>query len=120
MNKDIQTTDLHRCYTDWFVVWFGFYSPYCQDFVSLFDFSIFFIFLTDVKAPLNERELTVLYMADLVIDDKIIVELKSVSALNKVMEAQLLNYLKLSHLQVGYLMNFNSLRLEWRRFVNQK
>ena len=59
------------------------------------------------------------YIADLVIDDRIIVELKSVSRLNPVMTAQLLNYLKLSKLKVGYLMNFNSTRLEWKRFVNQ-
>ena len=60
------------------------------------------------------------YIADLVVDNKIIIELKSVTKLTTLMEAQLLNYLKLSHLQVGYLMNFNSLRLEWRRFVNQQ
>ena len=59
------------------------------------------------------------YIADLVIDNKIIVELKSVSKLTPVMDAQLINYLKLSKLKVGYLMNFNSVRLEWKRFVNQ-
>ena len=58
------------------------------------------------------------YIADLVIDNKIIVELKSVHHLTRVMEAQLLNYLKLSKLKVGYLINFNSVRLEWKRFVN--
>jgi len=58
------------------------------------------------------------YIADLVVDSKIIVELKSVHHLTKVMEAQLLNYLKLSNLKVGYLMNFNSMRLEWKRFAN--
>jgi GxxExxY protein len=57
------------------------------------------------------------YIADLVVDDKIIIELKSVSKLNSVMSAQLINYLKLSHLKVGYLMNFNAPRLEWKRFV---
>ena len=60
------------------------------------------------------------YIADLVVNDRIIVELKSVSKLNTVMEAQLLNYLKLSKLKVGYLMNFNSVRLEWKRFINLK
>ena len=70
--------------------------------------------------PLNYKGQYVgAYIADLVIDDRIIVELKSVSKLNSVMEAQLINYLKLSHLKVGYLMNFNSTRLEWKRFVNQ-
>jgi GxxExxY protein len=59
------------------------------------------------------------YIADLVVDNKIIVELKSVSKLTSVMTAQLINYLKLSHIQVGYLMNFNSVSLEWKRFVHQ-
>lgn len=46
------------------------------------------------------------YIADLVVDNKIIIELKSVSRFTAVMEAQLLNYLRLSGLQVGCLMNF--------------
>jgi GxxExxY protein len=58
------------------------------------------------------------YIADLVVDDKIIVELKSVSRLTPVMDAQIINYLRLSTLQVGYLMNFNAPRLQWKRFVN--
>jgi GxxExxY protein len=60
------------------------------------------------------------YIADLVADNTIILELKSVSQLNGVMEAQLLNYLRLSRLPVGYLMNFNAPRLEWKRFVNSR
>ena len=59
------------------------------------------------------------YIADLVVDNTIILELKSVKALTKVMEAQLINYLKLSKLPVGYLINFNSTSLEWKRFVNK-
>ena len=59
------------------------------------------------------------YIADLVVDNKIIVELKSVSKLTAVMDAQLINYLRLSRIQVGYLMNFNAPKLEWKRFVNQ-
>ena len=57
------------------------------------------------------------YIADLVVDNTIILELKSVQVLNPVMEAQLLNYLRLSKLPVGYLLNFNSTRLQWKRFV---
>jgi GxxExxY protein len=57
------------------------------------------------------------YFADLVVEDSIILELKAVKQLNKVMEAQLLNYLKLSGLPVGYLINFAGLRVEWKRFV---
>ena len=35
-------------------------------------------------------------------------------------EAQIINYLKLSRLPVGYLRNFANPRVEWKRFVNQR
>lgn len=57
------------------------------------------------------------YLADLVVEDTIIMELKSVKELTSVMEAQLVNYLRLSKVPVGYLLNFNGSRVEWRRFV---
>jgi GxxExxY protein len=60
------------------------------------------------------------YIADLVAEDTIIMELKAVAQLIPIHEAQLLHYLKLSRLPVGYLFNFNALRLEWKRFVNTK
>jgi GxxExxY protein len=60
------------------------------------------------------------YIADIVVDNKIILELKSVRELNPVMFAQIINYLKLSGLQVGYLLNFHNMRVEWKRFVNTK
>ena len=71
--------------------------------------------------PLNYKgECVGAYIADIVVDNKVIIELKSVSCLNKVMEAQLLNYLYLSKLPLGYLINFNGLKVDWRRFINQK
>ena len=60
------------------------------------------------------------YRADLVVDDKIILELKSVKELNPCMEAQTINYLRLSKVPVGYLMNFNGQRLVWKRFAYQR
>jgi GxxExxY protein len=60
------------------------------------------------------------YIADMVVGNTVIVELKSVTKLNGIMEAQLLNYLRLSGLPVGYLINFCNSRLEWRRFVNTR
>ena len=64
-----------------------------------------------------EGELAGAYVADMVVDDKIILELKSVKTLTPVMEAQLLNYLRLSGLPVGYLVNFRNERVEWNRRV---
>jgi hypothetical protein len=56
------------------------------------------------------------YTADLVVDDKIILELKAVQELNSVMFAQLINYLRLSGVPIGYLINFNKKEVSWRRF----
>ena len=89
----------------------------------------FCVELTRASIPFDQQKVYPLYykgeyigayIADLVVDDKIIIELKSVSQLTPVMEAQIINYLKLSKLQVGYLMNFNSISLSWKRFVNQR
>lgn len=62
-------------------------------------------------------ELAGAYIADLVVDNKIILELKSVRQLTAVMEAQLINYLRLSKVPVGYLINFRNTKVEWRRFI---
>ncbi len=47
------------------------------------------------------------FRLDLVVEDKVIVEIKSVDAIAPIHEAQLLTYLKLSDYQVGLLINFN-------------
>jgi len=60
------------------------------------------------------------YFADIVVDGKIILELKSVLEFHPSMEAQIINYLKVSKIQVGYLINFHNKKVEWRRFVNQR
>ena len=47
------------------------------------------------------------YRVDLFIDNKIIVELKSVEKLLPIHQAQLLTYMKLAEIKIGLLMNFN-------------
>jgi GxxExxY protein len=51
------------------------------------------------------------YRLDFVIDQQLVLELKSVDALLPIHEAQLLTYLKLSGIHVGLLMNFNTIHL---------
>ena len=46
------------------------------------------------------------YFADLVVEGKVIIEIKSVENLNSLFEAQLLNYLKATGLTVGLIINF--------------
>jgi GxxExxY protein len=47
------------------------------------------------------------YRIDLLIDDKVIIEVKSVDAINPVHMAQIMTYLKLSGCRIGLLINFN-------------
>ena len=47
------------------------------------------------------------YRIDFLIDNSIIIELKSVDKLLPIHAAQLLTYMKLSHIRIGFLMNFN-------------
>ena len=55
----------------------------------------------------EEVKLDVGYRIDIIIEDKFIVEIKSVETLNDVHLAQLLSYLKLSDCKLGLLINFN-------------
>ena len=57
------------------------------------------------------------YFADIVVEDKVLVELKTVEKLNRIHEAQLLNYLKTTGIQVGLLINFYHPKVEIKRFV---
>jgi GxxExxY protein len=57
------------------------------------------------------------YFADIVVDNKILLELKSAAEFHPSMESQLINYLKVSGIEVGYLINFRNSRVDWKRFV---
>jgi len=61
------------------------------------------------------------YRADLIVNHKVIVEVKSVDALNDIHLAQILTYLKLANCKIGLLINFNVLKLTdgVRRVANQ-
>ncbi|MFP5447902.1 MAG: GxxExxY protein [Alphaproteobacteria bacterium] len=65
------------------------------------------------------RRLDAGYRLDLLIEDCVIVEVKAVEALSRLHEAQIITYLRLSQLRLGYLMNFNvpMFRQGVRRFV---
>jgi GxxExxY protein len=62
------------------------------------------------------------YRLDLLIEEEIIVELKSVDEITPIHEAQILSYLKLSGKQLGLLINFKVLHLKdgIRRFINNR
>jgi len=57
------------------------------------------------------------YQPDFICYEEVIVEIKAISLLSGVEEAQLINYLKATGLKVGLLLNFGSKSLEYKRFV---
>jgi GxxExxY protein len=59
------------------------------------------------------------YRMDLLVENKVIIELKSIDSLLTIHEAQILTYMKLSRIPVGLLINFNSIKLVkgLKRFV---
>ncbi len=57
------------------------------------------------------------YIADILVEGKVIVELKTVEKIEKLHEAQLLNYLKGTGIQVGLLVNMKSQTVEIKRLV---
>ena len=77
---------------------------------------------TQVALPVvyDGIKLEVGFRLDMLIEQKVIVELKSVTELSPVHSKQVLNYLHLSHLKLGLLINFNviSLRDHIIRLVN--
>lgn len=68
----------------------------------------------------EEVNLEIGYRIDIIVEDKFIIEVKSVEALNDVHLAQLLTYLKLSKCKLGLLINFNVKLLKdgVRRIIN--
>ena len=62
--------------------------------------------------PLNKA-----YQPDYVCYEEIIVEIKAISSLSGIEEAQIINYLKATGLKVGLLINFGNRSLEHKRFV---
>ena len=58
------------------------------------------------------------YRLDMVVEGKIILELKAVSELNEIFKSQLLSYLKATEMELGILINFGSKEVEFKRIVN--
>ena len=78
-------------------------------------------FQMEVNLPVKYKEIRIStgYRIDILVEDKIIIELKCVDELHPIHEAQILTYMKLSNISIGLLINFNEQRLKdgIKRFV---
>ncbi len=73
------------------------------------------------QAPIKvyfDGEIVGEYFADILIEDKIILELKTLNEITDVHLAQALNYLKATGLRLAIIINFAKKRLEYERIIN--
>lgn len=57
------------------------------------------------------------YIPDLIVFDQIVVETKTIVQITNIERGQVINYLKISGLRVGLILNFKHTKLEWERIV---
>ena len=72
------------------------------------------------QVPINvEYKSTIVgdYYADIVVENKVIIELKAIEKLQKIHEAQILNYLKATHFEIGLLVNFTHPKAQIKRYI---
>ncbi|MCF6356073.1 MAG: GxxExxY protein, partial [Candidatus Polarisedimenticolaceae bacterium] len=76
-------------------------------------------FIVQAPIPIQYKDIKLEcgYRLDFLVDDCLILELKSVEKLLKIHEAQILTYLKLTHISTGLLINFNASRF-WSMELN--
>ena len=76
-------------------------------------------FRTEVPFPVKYKEQPLLlnYRADLVCFESVVVEVKALTAIGPIEQAQTINYLRASNLPRGLILNFGARSLEYRRVV---
>ena len=67
---------------------------------------------------LYDGEIVGEYIADLIIENSVLIEIKAVNSLDQIHAAQCLNYLKATELRICLLLNFGAPKVEVRRIVN--
>ena len=60
------------------------------------------------------------FFADIVVEEKVIVELKCAKLIAPIHEAQIINYLNATGIEVGMILNFGSPRLQYQRYTRRR
>ena len=78
-------------------------------------------FETEVERDIFYEEIKVgSRRLDLIVENKVIVELKAVTEVEPLFYNQVINYLKIFKIEVGLLINFGNISLHYRRFANTR
>jgi len=106
--------DVHRCLGQ------GFLESVYQEALELElkNRGIDYISQKQIEIYYKNQLLTKSFIADLYCYDAIIVELKAVSAILPIHEAQIINYLKATKRELGIIINFGTDSLEYKRYLN--
>ena len=117
--QELTNRILKACYTVHNELGCGFLEKVYQEALA--------IQMTEMNIPFErEKHLNVFYhgkclqcdyIADFVVDDKVILELKAVTEMDNVFKAQTINYLKITGCKIGFLMNFGQEEFQFKRFV---
>ena len=76
-----------------------------------------FVAQQELTVTYKGRTLKQKYKPDILVDNKVLVEIKALARLTSTEEAQVLNYLKVTGCKVALLINFGTKSLEWKRLV---
>ena len=119
LHQELTNKILKACYIVHNELGCGFFEKVYQEALA--------IQMTEMGIPFErEKHLSIIYhgkvldcdyIADFVVDGKVILELKAVTEMNTLFEAQLINYMKATHIKVGYLINFGQERLYYKRYA---
>lgn len=98
----------------------GFLEPVYQEALEIELTNQNIPFQREVPLPIKYKEsvLNKSYIADFILFEKIILELKALDTLSTVHESQVLNYLKATGFKLGLLVNFGQPKLQYKRLVN--
>jgi len=97
----------------------GFLEPVYQEALAVEFLKRRILFRREVTLPIFYKgvNLDTPYRVDFICWEEVAVELKALAKLGGTEEAQLINYLKASGLEIGLLLNFGTRSLEYRRFM---
>ena len=74
----------------------------------------------EIRVTYKGVDLDLQYFADIVVENKVIIELKAVKALDDAHRSQLINYLKLTGIEFGMLVNFYGKKADIERYISTK
>ena len=119
LHQELTNKILKACYIVHNELGCGFFEKVYQEALAIQMTEMGIPFEREKQLPItyHGKVLNCEYLADFVVDNKVIVELKAVTEMSTVFEAQTINYLKATGIKVGLLINFGVTQLQIKRFA---